>query len=129
MWARSLILECSGELQKSGGKKGERKEQEYNRRLTAADRRPIIRSCGSSSCAAASMHSCIRWRGTQMEDISFYFPFVIFPLLLFIGRAIKQFFSSVAISLYIGHILRANFFLIFICNRLRIFQHSWYKYY
>jgi len=79
-------------LQKPGEKKGERKEQESNRRLTAADRRPVIRSCGSSSYAAASMHSRIRRQDTQMEDISFYFPLiVIFPPLLFIGRAIKQF--------------------------------------
>lgn len=57
---RGRVLEWSGELQKPGEKKGERKEQECNRRLTAADRRPVTRSCGSSSCAAASMHSCVR---------------------------------------------------------------------
>lgn len=80
---------------KKGGRK--RAGVQPARRLTTADRRPAVRSCGSSSCTAVRRipaYYGIDSGATQMEDISFYFPLIaifLLPAFLFAGGTIKQF--------------------------------------
>lgn len=90
---RGRALQCSSAV----GEVKKREKEKSNRWLTAADRCPVIRSCGSSSRAAIRCIPAfygIDGEARKWKIFLFYFPLIIHLLspLFFAGRrAIKQF--------------------------------------